>query len=88
MRRFDIGDVALIRSLPEIHPEYRDRECTVLSKLVSHPRRRYAVHRIEIAGISKRMYAAPHQLKPLPPPDLPGAWAECVFRPKALEARE
>lgn len=88
MSRFRPGDVALIRSLPDIEPEYRGRECTVLTNLIHVKGITGARYRIELQGFDPRyrVYASPHVLKPLPPESLPGSWAECVFKPRGVSA--
>lgn len=87
MSRFHVGDIVLVRSLPEIKPEYRGLECTVLSPPERVRGFRGRRHVLEVAGFpSRRVLGRPCQLKPLPPPDLPGAWGECVFKPEGVNA--
>lgn len=87
MSRFRVGDIAVVRSLPDIKPEYHGRECVVLTNLVHVPGITGARHRIDLQGMDGyRVYASPHVLKPLPPPDLPGAWSDCVFKPQGVRA--
>lgn len=88
MSRFQPGDIAVIRHLDDIQPEFRGRECLVLTNLVHVKGITGARYRIELQGFDPRyrVYAMPHVLRPLPEPDLPGSWAECVFKPKGVEA--
>ena len=81
-----VGDIALIRSLPDIPPDLREREVTVMSEAVELQGHKGPYHRIDIQGITPRpgcsYYAPPHALKPLPPPDTKTTWAAGVWRPK------
>jgi hypothetical protein len=86
--RFHVGDICQIRHLDDIEPEYRGRECTVLTGLLHVTGLTGARYRIELQGLERwRVYASPHVLKHLPPPNTKVAgWRDCPFQPNRKKA--
>ena len=80
---FRVGDIAIVRHLPDIPEWMRGYECTVMTGLVHVQGVTGARHRIEfdLPSRGRSYYAAPHALKPLPDPRTPSTWEAGVWRP-------